>query len=194
MSKYKYIILLFSLSAALLFYTGCPGTEPTEPENLTINIPITVEFTASDSNETIFGIRDFCLSESPEWNNNKYSIKSAKFKEASYWTLSNSPNLKGEFKFSILSESDYELISDSEPNFDAAAWVGNPRKLNLSSAEIGSLDWRLEQAIGPEASDVCLIASVTMTNVTGEKNSDNEYALKGKVTIILEAEKDRESY
>ena len=185
MSKYKYIILLVLLAAALLFYTGCPvDTVTPDPPAQTINIPITVEFTASDTETSISGLKPFCLSESQEWNNQKSKIASAKFKEASYWTLSNSPNLKGDFKYSLLDVSNNLLLSVSETNFEVATWIGNPKKLDLSAAQIETVDSRLGQAI---SSDLCFIAKFDMEKITGEKNSDNEYALEGKVTIILEA-------
>ncbi len=177
MNKFKYMILLVSMGASLLFFEDCDVT----PATTNINIPIEVNFSSTSTDNSLTSAKSFCLSENSEWNDNKSKIQSAEYLSASYWTISSSTGLAGNFSFSFKTASGTEIFSVSATNFVASAYTGTAYQFNLTEAQKNALNAELANLSN---GDKCFQETLSVTGIT----SEGEHSLVGKVVVVMKVE------
>lgn len=169
------------LLASFLFFSGCD-----ELNNLTLNVPLVIEFSSVGSNTSTSDTDFFCLSDYSEWRDNQDDIESANYLAASYWTLPGStPNLKGNVSVSLFNENGGLIFTYSLGNITASEYLENPFELELNQSQIEALNSVLN---GMADNEACFSSSLNVTNITGDKNAQGNFVLNGKVEIVIETE------
>ncbi|MCW8850199.1 MAG: hypothetical protein OQJ81_09510 [Melioribacteraceae bacterium] len=177
----KHIFKLFTLIfiAISFLFSSCD-----ELSNLTIGIPLDIFISTSGSNTTITESEFFCLSQYEEWRDNQEDIESVKFLEASYWTKSASPNLRGDVTITLKNQNS-QIFSYTLSNVRPADYIENPVKIELTQNEIQIFDNLLSNLANMDA---CFTTELRVSNITGDKNTSGEYELNGQVSIVLETD------
>jgi hypothetical protein len=175
-------MLLSLLFASLIFVNGCDDLN-----NLTLNVPLAIEFSSVGSNTTTSDTEYFCLSDYSEWRDNQNDIESAKYLKAAYWTLApgTTSNLRGNVSVSLYNNNGGVIFTYPLGNILASDYIDNPFELELNQTQIAALDAVLNGMSGNQA---CFSSSLNVTNITGDKNAQGDFVLNGKVEIVLETE------
>jgi hypothetical protein len=176
---FKKIGLVF-IGISLFFLNSCD-----ELSQLTLNIPLPIEFYTSGTNTSLSETEYFCLSSYEEWRDNQDDVESAKFLTASYWTLDATPNLRGDLSFSLYNDFGGLLFTVSMGNVRAADYINTPYELQLNESQIQVLDNYLMDLA---AQDKCFQSVLSISNITGDTNIQGQFELSGKVEIVLETE------
>ena len=117
---------------AIAFFIGCD-----ELSKLNINVPLDIIISTSGPNTTITESEFFCLSQYKDWRDNQEDIESANFLEASYWTVSATPNLQGDVTITLAVDSGPPFYTQTIPNVRPADYMGdNPIQLEFTEAQI----------------------------------------------------------
>ncbi len=181
---------LIKIVISFVFITFFIGSSCDDLSQLTLNVPLVIEFISEGPNTTSSDEEFFCLSSYEEWRDNQEDIESAKYLAASYWTLEGedfsqtTPNLRGNVSFSLF-ESGIHLFTVSFGNITAADYLENPYVLELNESDVQALDDILLNLAG---NDACFTSTLNVTNITGDTNASGDYVLNGKVEIVLETE------
>ncbi len=178
--KYLNKIVLLFLTSSLLFFSGCD-----ELSQLTLNVPLVINFGTSGPNTSTEDTEYFCLSDYTDWEENQDDIESAKFLTASYWTLDATPNLEGNVTVYLYDSNGSVIFTYNLGTITAADYIDEPFELTLTQAQIDVFDGVLSNLSGNNG---CFTSKLTVTNITGTTNSSGNYVLNGKVEIVLETE------
>ena len=175
-------ILLSLLFSSLMFVNGCD-----ELNNLDLDIPLDIEIYSHGPNTTTSESEYFCLSQYKDWRDNQEDIESAKFLEASYWTLKSTPNLQGDITITLAVGNGAPFFTKTYSNVKPAEFMGdNSKKLDFTEAEIQAMDEVLLGILELADKNACFTAGLKVSNITGDKNPiTGEYELLGQVTIVL---------
>lgn len=176
LKKFSFIVIAISF----FFVTSCD-----ELSELTLNVPLPIEFHTSGSNTSLSESEYFCLSQYEDWRENQEDIESAKFLTASYWTLDATPNLTGNVSFSLYNEFGGLLFTVNLGRITVADYIDNPFELELTESQIQILDDYLSDLA---AQNKCFQSTLSVTGITGDTNIQGNYELSGKVEIVLETE------
>lgn len=171
----KKITLLLVLVSFFTF-SGCD-----ELSELTVNVPLAIEFSTSGNSDSPSNPDYFCLSQYEEWRDNQEDVESVKFLTASYWTISASENLTADLQFTLAQNDGTPIFSITMNNVVAADYLENAYELTLTEVEIEALDSYLEFLAD---NDQCFNSNWSVTNISG----NSPYQLTGKVEIVLEAD------
>jgi hypothetical protein len=175
------LIFLF-IFTGLITFTSCD-----ELSQLTLNVPLPIEFSAVGSNTTVTESEFFCLSSYKEWRDNQEDIESAKYLAASYWTLEgSSPNLEGDVSFT-LSSGGSEIFTYPLGRIKADDYIDSAYVFDLNENQINALNDILT-FLTDMNNDICFTGVLNVENITGQTNASGNYVLNGKVEIVLETE------
>lgn len=176
LKKLSFILVISSF----MLFTSCD-----ELSELTLNVPLPIEFSTSGSNTSLSENEYFCLSQYEEWRDNQDDIESAKFLTASYWTLDGTtPNLRGDVSFSLYSGG-VLLFTYNFGTITAADYETDPYELMLTESQIQAFDNVLSNLFD---NDACFTGTLTVNNVTGDTDISGNRVLNGKVELVLETE------
>lgn len=178
------ILVLSILGVSSLFVASCD-----ELSSLDVNVPVGKEFHVQGTDNSITEQETFCLSQFEKWSENVEDIEDVKWVTASYWTLKDtlgnvtSPNLKGNLKYTLKDNNGFTLFEKNLGNISAADYIGNAYEIELTDTQIEIINTYLALF---QDQDLCFTGSVTLDNITGDKNSNGKYELFCKVELVLE--------
>jgi hypothetical protein len=182
----KYFKTAVLVSAALFFSitNGCDAFE-----SFPINIPFTIEFTASGSSSPIIDEGGGCLDTgSGTYQDYKDKINSLTFVEAAYRTLSVKANnqittsLNCDINVTIERPDGTLLFSYDINDVNPSDYISTPLVLQLDETQLNAI--RNYLAIF-ETTTMCFDATYKLSNITG---GTVPYEVKGAVDFVLEAE------
>ncbi|GBD91307.1 hypothetical protein BMS3Abin04_02033 [bacterium BMS3Abin04] len=178
--KTKIIAAIF-LGLLVVSLTSCDIADALK--NYPVNIPYSVEFTATGSNNSISESQTFCIDSSDTFQEYKDKIKDIKFTEISFRTISYIPeNLQGDVTITLKDGNGVILFTESITGVKASDYVTTPYKITLTADEIQAINQYL-QAVLETQSQICFTGSFSIDITSGEGN----HTIKAALDLVFEA-------
>ncbi len=153
-------------------------------KNYPVNIPYSQEFTATGSNNSISESQTFCINNSDTYQQYRDKIKSLKFSEIAFRTISYSPeNLQGDVTITLKDGNGVTLFTESIPGAKASDYVTTPYKITLTENEIQAINTYLEAVLAAQG-EICFTGSFNIDITSGA----GTHTITGALDLVFEAD------
>lgn len=176
----KKILLSLSLFA-LVFLTGCELADSLT--SYPVNVPISVQFSASGTNNTVYEVAGFCVDDAEEYQEYADDIQEVSLVDMAFRTISYSPtSLAGDVTVILQDANGTVLFTQTIENAVAADYVETPYTLSLTDADLETVNTYLEEQLA-SGSNLCLTAILSIDITDGGTTN----SIAGAVDIVFEA-------
>lgn len=178
-SKNLYLFVIFVFTT---FIISCDLVDSLQ--NYPINIPISVQFSASGNNNNVNETEYFCVDNEEAYQEYRDNINKVTFVEMAFRTISYSPsNLQGNVTISLKDAAGTILFSKTIPNAKASDYVTTPYLLVLTQTEIQAINSYLEKAL-QQSQSLCFTANIAIEVTQGGTTN----SITGAIDVVFEAQ------